>query len=531
MIASFSHGSNQKSRGTQAEIPLFSSDLVTSVPPMSWLYHMNRNGANHLFHGSSVEVWTEGFFEGCFAGRWLTDDVTQCAEVFGSGLKIKNGVHHFITPSHTLESLFSFAQSDQITLSNSLSFILEFHHLTLPLDLSYGARFASVVLGVDAYQRELARVRGGHVSRIVFDNLRVNCDLSVEHVRKPMAPGFDDYKGYIAYLTRTLESAFSNAGTDVRRVRYAPLATCSTGYDSAASAALARDLGCRTAVTLRTSREDGADSGLAVGRALGMQVHEVERTDRAESFESVADFLSTGMGGEDYCYSRFAGFLNRRLLLTGFHGDKMWDVHAKPNTVLARGDISGNSLQEYRLRLDFIHVPVPMIGARRHTEVTVISRSAEMEPFRIGTDYDRPIPRRVLEERGIPRGSFGQRKKAASLLLFLRPTLIPKPALATKEWPSPSSARIVGHSLAWTSRKLVASGLLRLWRRLQLPGSPAKLLVDEWRTFEHSHPGAVPNFLNALSITRGRYRGVTPFLSQQASQVACEEALAQVNLE
>ena len=237
MIASVSHGSDQKSLGTQAQLPRFSSDLVTSIPPMSWLYHMNRNGANQLFHGSSVEVWTEGFFEGCFAGRWLIDDVTQSVEVFGSGLKIKNGVHYFITPSHTLESLFSYVQSDQITLSNSLSFILEFHDLTLPFDLSYGARFASVVLGVDAYQRELALVRGGYVSRIVFDNLKVNSDLSVEHVRKPMAPGFDDYKSYIAYLTSTLASAFSNAGTDIRRVRYAPLATCSSGYDSAASAA------------------------------------------------------------------------------------------------------------------------------------------------------------------------------------------------------------------------------------------------------------------------------------------------------
>jgi hypothetical protein len=174
--------------------------------------------------------------------------------------------------------------------------------------------------------------------------------------------------------------------------------------------------------------------------------------------------------------------------------------------------------------LDFIHVPVPMIGARRHTEVSLISRSAEMAPYRIGTDYDRPIPRRVLEDRGVPRSSFGQRKKAASLPLFLDPTLIPNPAVATKEWLSPSSAGIVGHSLAWTSRKRldVAArawqlryrfpdlGLRLLWRLLRLPGSPPKLLVSEWRTFEHSHPGAVPNFLNALSITRGRYRGVTP---------------------
>jgi len=36
----------------------------------------------------------------------------------------------------------------------------------------------------------------------------------------------------------------------------------------------------------------------------------------------------------------------------------------------------------------------------------------EMAPWRLGSDYDRPIPRRILEEAGIPRQLFGTRKKA-----------------------------------------------------------------------------------------------------------------------
>src|SRR5438067_688694 len=35
-----------------------------------------------------------------------------------------------------------------------------------------------------------------------------------------------------------------------------------------------------------------------------------------------------------------------------------------------------------------------------------------MAPWRLGSDYDRPIPRRILEEAGIPRQLFGTRKKA-----------------------------------------------------------------------------------------------------------------------
>jgi hypothetical protein len=41
-----------------------------------------------------------------------------------------------------------------------------------------------------------------------------------------------------------------------------------------------------------------------------------------------------------------------------------------------------------------------------------------MQPYSVGGGYDRPIPRRLLEEAGLPRGSFARTKHAASILLF-----------------------------------------------------------------------------------------------------------------
>jgi hypothetical protein len=40
-----------------------------------------------------------------------------------------------------------------------------------------------------------------------------------------------------------------------------------------------------------------------------------------------------------------------------------------------------------------------------------------MQPYRVDGSYDRPIPRRILEEQGIPRGTFAQEKKAVNLTL------------------------------------------------------------------------------------------------------------------
>ena len=36
-----------------------------------------------------------------------------------------------------------------------------------------------------------------------------------------------------------------------------------------------------------------------------------------------------------------------------------------------------------------------------------------MDPWRIGTDYDRPIPRRIAEQAGVSRELFGRRKMAS----------------------------------------------------------------------------------------------------------------------
>jgi hypothetical protein len=111
---------------------------------------------------------------------------------------------------------------------------------------------------------------------------------------------------------------------------------------------------------------------------------------------------------------------------------------------------------EFRLRTGFVHIPVPMLAFGAHATLRAIGASREMRPWRnvrttrikflripcsplaikthpivaaVGrlskrvsrwrsrSDYDRPIPRRIAEEMGVPRGAFGQRKLAASTLV------------------------------------------------------------------------------------------------------------------
>ena len=77
-------------------------------------------------------------------------------------------------------------------------------------------------------------------------------------------------------------------------------------------------------------------------------------------------------------------------------------------------NLSGASFHEFRLRVGFLHLPVPYIGMIHSAAIQAIARSHEMEPWSIGGNYDRPIQRRLAEEAGVPRELFGQRKRAGA---------------------------------------------------------------------------------------------------------------------
>jgi hypothetical protein len=76
---------------------------------------------------------------------------------------------------------------------------------------------------------------------------------------------------------------------------------------------------------------------------------------------------------------------------------------------------AGASLTEFRLRVGFVHLPVPLLTYGAQPSLHRISNSQAMRPWRVrNPHYDRPIPRRLVEEAGIPRELFGRRKRAVT---------------------------------------------------------------------------------------------------------------------
>lgn len=107
------------------------------------------------------------------------------------------------------------------------------------------------------------------------------------------------------------------------------------------------------------------------------------------------------------------------VLLTGRYGGSLWStgkLRVRPDLRhgsirLGMGDFT---LGEFRLRLGFLRFPPCVIGWQHAAAIHRITGSEAMRPWMLGTAYDRPIPRRILEEAGVPRAAFGHSKRAGA---------------------------------------------------------------------------------------------------------------------
>lgn len=392
---------------------------LANLPPLAWCARWERRTrALTVVHGADVEKRTEGFVEGAWASDFSSDDF-DITFMTGTGAKRLADRWRFVAPSHTLDRLCVLRTDGAVYLSNSLPFVLAQSGERLDPDVVfYNNYLSSIRFGLKHYKRSIPTQSGRVIELYYACNLDLTDDGSLVREPKPRSPDFHSYAEYRSYLDATVAAITRNAADDRRKARYAPLATASRGYDSVAAMAIARSVGCTEVVTFRESRGTVGeeDCGTPLALRLGMTVKEFGRLD----YRRCPDFPEIENSGGPNEFLSFGNTPRRRLLFTGFHGDKLWDKHcAKVTRDIVRGDASGASLTEYRLRVGFYHLPIPFIGVDSHPSIHAISNSEEMRPWSLGNLYDRPIARRIAEEAGIPREWFGQRKRAAGVVVSL----------------------------------------------------------------------------------------------------------------
>ncbi len=380
------------------------------MPRGAWIA-LVRPPVADLYFGSAVVPSAAGIFEGTWVGGDGDLGPLRSTMPFGSGVLRDGGSLYLVPPGHMLEGIYVRQLPGAVIAANSLAGLVTATGLELSPDVAYPALFNE---SVDGVTHSTLPVSDGHIETWFHDNVRIDRAGRLTAVPKPREETFTDFCDYRRRLSAALGSALANAPGREARV------TISSGYDGAAVAVLATELGGTRAVTISDGKPTRgmislSDSGEFVGRSLGMDVRSFERlayqrrTDLPE-----AEFLATGFTGEEVVFSAMENDLEGSMLVSAFIGDGMWWMNRPPRPLLWRSDQSGSSFGEWRLRTGFVHVPLPTFGAHDYRVTQRISRSPEMLPWVLGRRYDKPIPRRILEEAGIPRGTFGEVKRAAS---------------------------------------------------------------------------------------------------------------------
>ena len=325
----------------------------------------------------------------------------------------------FVTPGHILERLYSFSKNDVFIISNSLPFVLHMSESRLdPKYLNYETDFNSILKGIRDYIKAIPLDNEKNIKLHYYCNIHLNTELEiVEMPKKSMTP-FKDYIDYESRLISTLKRFVSNAQSFDREYKYDLVTTISKGYDAAACSAIAKEVGCEKVVTFNQPQKYAKDCGADIAIKLGYSDITVKNADEylLNMNLTEAEFVSSGDLGTWIIFSVFENEFKNNIVLMGERGDKIWDK----NWMDSNGDFrfkneifTATSLIENRLRVGYINVPMPLFGASQWPSIHKISNSDEMKPYSVGGNYDRPIPRRILETRGIERELFGMKKKGA----------------------------------------------------------------------------------------------------------------------
>lgn len=394
--------------------------VLDTLPPMAWLAEI-RGGQAEVLCGGAVERQDTFFAEGAWDAPFSGGAFDSAEWFCGTGGRLIPGGIVFSTPTHVTSGLYYMPTDGGWRLSNSLCFLLARSGEALdPQYAGYERDFNTILDGILRYKEQIHVLGSSEIKVCYFRTLSISDTGKLTLDVKPGVKPFSDFSDYYARLSGAMARLAENAAAPARANPLGIVTTISRGYDAPCCAAIARQCGCDTAVTFTAEGKYADDSGVEIALSLGYP-NIIERDalayrQRSDLIE--ADYLCAGELGAQISFSTFDDVFRGKLVFTGDRGDSVWGYCAPHcNDVFHFVDVLnhlGNS--EHKLWVGYISVPMPLYGASAWTSLQAISRSAEMTPWSLKNDYDRPIPRRILEQAGVMRESFGVEKHGAGFL-------------------------------------------------------------------------------------------------------------------
>lgn len=391
-------------------------------PPLAWIAECTQSApVIRIRHGSQVETREAWFCEAAWDGDFDAGGFDRTDVIFGSGARLRENHLTLVSSGSTVDRLQFFSRENKFFVSNSLACLIAASNARLVTTFSrFNALFRSIQNGINNYERILP-TDDGHLELVYFRNIDWDGN-QLQVVDKPVPQrDFSTYEQYHEFLRSAMRRLADNAGSTVRNHRFGLIGALSSGYDSTATVVLGREVGMTQVFSFHTARGGLEDHGQRVADLLGLKMTLLDRLGwRQRAFGELPYLAATGEG-EDVVFASAGDLLKGNVLLSGFQGDTIWGKGKGKDSGsalsdISRADISGLSFTEHRLDLGCIHVPVPFFGVRQATDMIALSNSDELQPWDVPGDYSRPIPRRIIEEAGIPRQLFGTRKKVVTNL-------------------------------------------------------------------------------------------------------------------
>lgn len=398
--------------------------IIDCFPKLAWVAVVDeKQNSITAYHGKYVECRSDWMIEGIWNGSFQEGNFHETALVFGTGVRIAEDKIYFVSSGSMADRLYYAFSGGKFLVSNSLPCLVALTDLDLDPVKDYAEFFQSLKKGFGKYEKELtARDQRGKIMNVLGENL-VYQSGTVDVEKKPniQKSCFSDFKSLKTFLRESFRLLQNNWVHPSRQHGLQTFSTLSTGYDSAAVSFFASQAGCRDFFSCVSSNALGpkffrtkkkiTDDGSHLAGHMGKTCI---RFDRGDFKKDLSNELYLFPGMPNTRLTNFLPMINQldkqgepSILFTGIGGDYAWGSDPVDNDY----DFGAVSLSEIRLKAGFIHCPFLSWLSQFRPLLLQINRSEEMKQWSIRSFYDRTIPRRILEEEGFSRESFGYIKK------------------------------------------------------------------------------------------------------------------------
>jgi hypothetical protein len=393
-------------------------------PKLGWLASLDLKTHDlEVLHGSAVEHQAEWLVEGVWDDSFANGDFHMSENFFGSGVRVDDGRAWFAASSASVDRLVYCTDGNMLRVSNSLIVLLAMTGARLDTDHDYRLETKAILDGQD-YRKDFHVLHPTIKSfyQVYCENLVVD-GRDVLYERRGQPREFSSFGHYKEMVSEALVRMRDNFKDPARKTALSSYSTLSTGYDSSAVSCLVKDIGVTqcfsfTGSWTRKSSSDPLYDAAPIAEALGLSIIPLNSF-RNEGSQAELYMHAASPAGAQLPLIVMAAYLGRTtgaaVVFTGYHGDVIWNVNPAERYLrdpLLRAGVSGIDLTELRLRYGFINVPITFLFVQSIRRIVAVSNLPEMKPWRLNNDYDRPIPRRILEQSGVERSHFGIRKGA-----------------------------------------------------------------------------------------------------------------------